>query len=285
MVVAAVLGPRSRGSGTDRTDAGRRRPRDLCRRRGGQLARGPRVVRAIRAASSPSTPRCRRAARRGPRPDQRARGVPARRASTGPRPGATRSLPRPSMLVGASRRTSTLKQFGRNPRPGHRRCPARRLRESVAPREHRFVDIDSAPAEARRYGVTRPGPSSSNAGSRFRQVERPTEPALATAIVQVTSAVEPGLLRQRRGRARPRRTRAGPGTVRPRGGPDRLELPVDPIALLQGDVPSTCAALVIAGVPTDVQPGELARIDRYLARGGPSRSCSIRRRPPRWPGR
>ena len=54
-----------------------------------------------------------------------------------------------------------------------------------------FVDIDASPGEARRYGVTRAGTVVVESGTRFRKIETVTEPALVTAILQVTSAAEP----------------------------------------------------------------------------------------------
>ena len=83
-----------------------------------------------------------------------------------------------------------LKRMGRS-----RDTASPDLLEAFAARNPRIrleaVDIDASPAEARRYGVTRAGSVVVEAGRRFRRVDAVTEPALATAVLQVSSAVEP----------------------------------------------------------------------------------------------
>ena len=160
-----------------------------------------------------------------------------------------------------------LKQFGRPRDPG-----ARRLLEAfagVSPRVRLdVVDLDVSPQVARRYGVSRAGTVVVETARRFRRVEATTEQALATAVVQASSSIEPIVC-----------FAAGEGE---RGvsdsGPQGLSglasvlaasgfRPRD-VSLLQEDVPAECAVTVLAGLPAGLVPGELARIDRYLARGG-----------------
>jgi hypothetical protein len=56
-----------------------------------------------------------------------------------------------------------------------------------------FADVDRSPQEARSYGVMRDGTVVVAAGGRWRKVEKPTEPALFQAIVQVTADREPAV--------------------------------------------------------------------------------------------
>ncbi len=172
-----------------------------------------------------------------------------------------------SMLSGL-KQDVTLSQFGRNPDPaiGDVLSAFARASRRVSTR---FVDAEQAPQEARDYGVLRPGTIVVNAGKKFRKVERTTEAALSTAIVQATSEVEPVICFASGEGEHDLSDQSGAGLSRLAGVLTASNFSVDSIALLDGDVPSTCAALIIAGVKTDVQPGELARIDRYMARGGP----------------
>ena len=160
-----------------------------------------------------------------------------------------------------------VKQMGRPRDPA-----ARALLDAFAASSPRIrvgtVDIDAAPAEARRYGVARAGTVVVESGRRFRRVERTTEPALATAILQVTSAAEPQVC-----------FAAGEGGhAYGDAGPQGLSGLVavlsasnyrtGPVNLIQGDVPASCSALVVAGPSNGLTPDVLTRIDSYLARGG-----------------
>jgi len=130
------------------------------------------------------------------------------------------------------------------------------------------VDIDAAPAEARRYGVTRAGSVVVEAGRRFRRVDLVTEPALATAILQVSSAGEPLVC-----------AAAGDGghglaDTGPQGLSGLAAVlaasgyRVDAQDLMQADVPGTCTVLLVAGVPGGLPAAAWARVDRHLSRGG-----------------
>jgi hypothetical protein len=130
------------------------------------------------------------------------------------------------------------------------------------------VDIDAAPAEARRYGVTRAGSVVVEAGSRFRRVDTVTEPAMATALLQVSNAAEPRVCFAS--------GEGGHGLADT--GPQGLSglasvlaasnYRITPISLIQDDVPASCSALVVAGAPNGLQPGTLTRLSSYLAGGG-----------------
>jgi ABC-type uncharacterized transport system involved in gliding motility auxiliary subunit len=130
------------------------------------------------------------------------------------------------------------------------------------------VDIDASPAEARRYGITRAGSVVVEAGTRFRRVDNVTEPALATAILQVSSASVPRVCFAS-GDAGHGLTDAGPqGLTGLASVLTASNYQPAPVSLLQGDVPMACTALVVAGAPGGLPSGELARVQNYLARGG-----------------
>jgi ABC-type uncharacterized transport system involved in gliding motility auxiliary subunit len=130
------------------------------------------------------------------------------------------------------------------------------------------VDIDASPAEARRYGVRRAGSVVVETGSRFRLVEPVTEPALATAILQVSSTAGPRVCFAT-GEGEHGLADAGPqglsGLVSVLSASN---YGTAPISLIQGDVPASCSALVIAGLPNGLEADLLGRLDAYLARGG-----------------
>jgi ABC-type uncharacterized transport system involved in gliding motility auxiliary subunit len=130
------------------------------------------------------------------------------------------------------------------------------------------VDIDASPGEARRYGVTRAGSVVVEAGPRFRRIDAVTEPALASAILQISSAVTPRVCFAA-GDGGHGLSDAGPqGLSGLASVLSASNYEPAPTGLLDGEVPGTCGALVLAGVPNGLQPDALARIDRYLARGG-----------------
>ncbi len=181
--------------------------------------------------------------------------------------GRNTLTPETNAILSGLKQDVTLAQFGRNPDPAIGNMLAtfashsRRLRT-------RFVDAEQAPQEAREYGVLRPGTIVVKAGDKFRKVERATESALATAIVQATSEVEPVICFASGDGERDIPDQSGAGLSRLAAVLTASNFGVDSIGLLEGEVPSRCAALVIAGLKTEVPPSELARVDRYLARGG-----------------
>jgi len=170
-------------------------------------------------------------------------------------------------LVQDLREDVVLTLFGRTRDPG-----ASRLIESFASRSPRlsvrFSDLDASPQKAREFGVSQAGTVVVSSGRRFRRVERLTEPALATAILQVTNPVEPAAC-----------FASGEGQHGLEDtGPQGLSSLASVLAasnyaprrvsLLEGDVPPDCAVLVVAGVPAGLAAGALERVSGYLARGG-----------------
>jgi ABC-type uncharacterized transport system involved in gliding motility auxiliary subunit len=161
----------------------------------------------------------------------------------------------------------TLAQFGRNPDPAIGNVlstfagQSRRIRTT-------FVDAEQAPQEARKYGVLRPGTIVIKAGEKFRKVERATESSLSTAIVQATSSIEPIICFATGDGEHEMSDQSGAGLSRLADVLAASNFTLDSRSLLEGDVPSRCTALVIAGLKSDLQPVQTGRLDRYLDLGG-----------------
>ena len=120
----------------------------------------------------------------------------------------------------------------------------------------------------RRYSLTAPGTVVVESGDRFRTVEKVTEPALSTAILQVTAASEPLVCfatgEGERGLAdASAQGLSGLAAVLTASNyrPDRLNL-------MQAEVPESCTAVVIAGLPNGLATEAIERIWAYLVRGG-----------------
>jgi ABC-type uncharacterized transport system involved in gliding motility auxiliary subunit len=130
------------------------------------------------------------------------------------------------------------------------------------------VDTDASPAEARRYGVTRRGTVVAESGGRFRRVETVTEPALASAILQVSSSIEPQVCFAA-GDGEPSLGDAGSqGLSGLAAVLAASNFRPAPVSLLQDEVPAGCTALVIAGARNGLHADAMARLGRYLERGG-----------------
>lgn len=160
-----------------------------------------------------------------------------------------------------------VKQFGRTQDASFDAVPG-----AFAARSQRirieFVDIDSAPQIVRRYGVTRPGTVVVEAGSRFRKVEKLTEPALATAILQATSSADPLACFATGEGEHGLADTSSQGLSGLAAVLTASNFRTDRVNLAQGDVPEGCSVLVVAGVPNGLSAEALAHVDRYLARGG-----------------
>lgn len=131
-----------------------------------------------------------------------------------------------------------------------------------------FVDAELFPREAADHGVIKNGTVIVKAGEKYRKVEDATEPAIATAILQVTSDVEPKMCFV-----------SGHGehglADEGQGGFSKLtavlkasNFLVESVGLLEGDIPETCAAVVVAGPKQPLQTMELDRLGQYLNGGG-----------------
>jgi len=160
-----------------------------------------------------------------------------------------------------------LKQMGRPADPA-----SRDLLGAVAAQSPRLrvetVDIDASPGEARRYGVTRAGSVIVEAGPRFRRIDAVTEPALASAILQVSSAVAPRLCFAAGEGGHSLSDSGSQGLSGLMSVLTASNYQVAPVSLLENEIPADCSAVVIAGAPNGVSADALTRLDLYLARGG-----------------
>ena len=141
-----------------------------------------------------------------------------------------------------------LKQMGRP-----REIASRDLLEAFAAHSPRVrvehVDIDASPAEARRYGVVRAGSVVVEAGPRFRRVDVVTEPAVATAMLQVSSAIQPRVCFASGEGGHGLSDTGSQGLSGLAAVLAASNYETAPISLLQDDVPASCSALVLAGAP------------------------------------
>jgi hypothetical protein len=170
-------------------------------------------------------------------------------------------------LVAGLRTDIVLKQMGRP-----RDTAARALVDAFAARSPRLrvetVDIDAAPGEARRYGVTRAGSVVVEAGPRVRRVDAVTEPALATAILQVSTESEP-VVCVATGEGEHGLADTGPqGLSGLAAVLTASNFRTVPVTLIHGDVPAACSALLVAGLPHGLPAASLSRVERYLVNGG-----------------
>jgi hypothetical protein len=131
-----------------------------------------------------------------------------------------------------------------------------------------YADPERAPQAARTYGVLRDGTVVVTAGTKWRKVERPTEPALFEAITQVVTDRAPVICVA---------TGEGEHGVDDQGGSGLSQLAATLQAagyqaprasLVAGDVPQACEVLLIAGPSAGLPELALQRIDTFLGRGG-----------------
>lgn len=158
-----------------------------------------------------------------------------------------------------------LRQFGRTPmldqllRSLERE--SRQLRVEVAdPVRDRQQAID--------YGVTASGQVVVVAGEKFRKIEEPNEPALVTAILQVTGD-EPRVVCFATGHGeRGLQDRGAGGLDALRTALEAANYQPQPVSLLEGHVPQECGALVVAGPRQAFLPNEVERLTAYTDRRG-----------------
>ena len=161
----------------------------------------------------------------------------------------------------------TLQQFGRTSDPAVESLLRGFERETRRVRVE-FVDVDRDRTMAQRYGVVRLGTVVVAADEKFRKIEEPNEQALITAIVQATARQE-HLICFVTGHGERGLADAGPG------GLSRLSETLaagnyrtEAITLLETNVRTDCAALVIAGPTQSLSALELKHLDAYYeARG------------------
>lgn len=170
-------------------------------------------------------------------------------------------------ILGQLQKEVLLKQFGRvhDPAIDYRLAAfaggSPRVRTA-------FVDIDTAPQDVKRYGLSRPGTVVAESGTRWRKIEKVTEPALATAILQVTSESEPVVCFATGEGERGLSDTSAQGVSGLAAALAASNYRPDRVSLQQGDVPQSCSAVVVAGLPSGLPADALSRVDSYLARGG-----------------
>lgn len=160
-----------------------------------------------------------------------------------------------------------LRQFGRASEPRVDQVLA--AFSGASPRIRvEFVDAEQNPREAAEYGVLKNGTIIVKAGEKYRKVEDATEPALATAIVQVTSSVEPKMCFVSGHGERALPDDGQNGLSRLAAVLKASNFLVESIGLLDGAISETCAAVVIAGPKQAFQEAELERLREHLITGG-----------------
>lgn len=132
-----------------------------------------------------------------------------------------------------------------------------------------FVDADRDPKETQKYGVLKNGTVVATSGEKFRRVDNPTEQALVTALLQVTTDEERQICFVTGHGERGLADEGGKGLSKLAEWLRASNFTVERVSPLEGDVPAKCAALVIAGPERAFEPSELARLTAYINAGGP----------------
>ena len=135
---------------------------------------------------------------------------------------------------------------------------------------YEFVDLNRSPALAKRYGVDRYGAIVVESGPRRRDVSNPTESLLMGALLAVTR------VRERvvyfvigHGERSPDDgdRQAGMSTAKRTLEDDQFAIRTLPLIGEDG-IPADATVVVMAGPRKDYLPGELARVEAYVRRGG-----------------
>lgn len=131
-----------------------------------------------------------------------------------------------------------------------------------------FVDAERHPQEARDFQIYKPGTIVVTAGSKYRKVEEPSEPALATAILQVTDESMPVVCFVGGHGERGLSDTGGSGLAKLRDLLTASNFEVRSLSLLAGDVPAACSAVLVVGPQRDLDGVETDRLSRYVGNGG-----------------
>jgi len=157
----------------------------------------------------------------------------------------------------------TLQQFGRTSDP-----VVEQILQGFARASHRirveFVDVDRDRDRATRIGVVRLGTVVVVAGEKFRKVEDANEQALATAILQVTTDAERVVCFVTGHGERGLGDAGAQGLSLLAATLAASNYATDRVSLLEGEVPHTCTALVIAGPQQQLSDAELNRLRDYF---------------------
>jgi ABC-type uncharacterized transport system involved in gliding motility auxiliary subunit len=152
-----------------------------------------------------------------------------------------------------------LRQFGRASDPRVDQLLHGFERESPRVRVE-FADVDRERDLATRYGIIKLGTVIVVSGDKFRKVEDANEQALVTAILQVTANDE-RIVCFVTGHGERGLDDQGPtGLAALKAILQASNYTTEAISLLEGDVPSHCNAVVIAGAQQEFLPQELDRV-------------------------
>ncbi len=160
-----------------------------------------------------------------------------------------------------------LKQFGRTRDPR-----VDELLNAFSARSQRIqtslVDAEKSPQETRLYGVLRNGTVVVGSGQKFRKVEKVTEPALATALLQVTSHTDVLVCFATGEGEHGLNDETDQGLSRLVAALNASNYTTDILNLQQRDVPQSCSVLAIAGPQAGLQPAVIGRVESFMAAGG-----------------
>lgn len=131
-----------------------------------------------------------------------------------------------------------------------------------------FVDVEASPAEAQAYAPLRNGTVVIGSGDKFRKVDRVTEPALATAIMQVTAASDVVVCFATGEGEKGLADGTGVGLSELARLLESTNYTLEQISLLRADVPASCQVLVVPGPAAGLQAVQYGRLEQYLGNGG-----------------
>jgi len=160
-----------------------------------------------------------------------------------------------------------LRQFGRTPDPRLDELIASMARESQRIKPQ-FVDAEKSLQQAREYGVLRNGTVIVEYGSKFRKIEQVTEPAIVTALLQVTSTQELLVCFAQGDGERGFGDEGSTGLSTWAAALKASNYRTESISIAQQDAPNTCNVVVVAGMGSGFGQGRLDRLARYLFAGG-----------------
>jgi ABC-type uncharacterized transport system involved in gliding motility auxiliary subunit len=170
-------------------------------------------------------------------------------------------------ILGRLEASVELVQFGRDPNPRVEQLLRSFERETPRIRVE-FVDSDRQVDLARQYGVLRNGAVVVRSGEKFRKVDEPNEQALVTAVLQATTAEDRVVCFVTGHGERGITDTSSGGLGNLAATLEASNYKAERISLLEGDVPASCAAVVMAGPRQPYEQAELDRLRSYGDRWG-----------------